>query len=93
MATTTITIELDADLVREFEELCAEMGMTMNEAIMIFFRESIRQNGFPFDLDAEIPNAETVAAIKETELFKAGRLPCKTYANVDEIMKDLPSEG
>lgn len=92
MATETITIELDADQAREFEELCSDMGMSMDEAIMIFIRELIRQKRFPFDLDAEIPNAETIAAIKETELMKAGRLPCKTYANVDELMKDLLSE-
>ena len=93
MATATITIELDADLAREFEELCSETGMSMDEAIMVFIRESIRQKRFPFDLDAEIPNAETVAAIKETELSLAGRLPCKTYANVDDLMKELLTDG
>lgn len=93
MATATITIELDADLAREFEELCSETGMSMDEAIMVFIRESIRQKRCPFDLDADIPNAETVAAIKETELSQAGRLPCKNYATVDDLMKDLLTDG
>ncbi len=91
MATATITIELDADLAREFEELCSETGM--DEAIMVFIREPIRQKRCPFDLDADMPNAETVAAIKETELSQAGRLPCKNYATVDDLMKDLLTDG
>ena len=32
MANTNINIRMDADLKRQFEEFCADMGMTMTTA-------------------------------------------------------------
>lgn len=46
----------------------------------------------------EIPNAETIEAIKEVEAMKKGKSIGKTYKSVDEmfddlIMKDLIEDG
>ncbi len=46
----------------------------------------------------EVPNAETIEAIKEVEAMKKGKSIGKTYKSVDEmfddlIMKDLIEDG
>ena len=36
MANTNINIRMDADLKRQFEAFCADMGMTMTTAFNVF---------------------------------------------------------
>ena len=36
MANTNINIRMDADLKRQFEAVCADMGMTMTTAFNVF---------------------------------------------------------
>ena len=48
MATTTMSIRMDADLKKRAEELCAEMGMSMTTALTIFLKKMVRERGIPF---------------------------------------------
>jgi len=40
MANTNINIRMDADLKRQFEAFCADMGMTMTTAFNVFARKA-----------------------------------------------------
>ena len=40
MANTNINIRMDADLKRQFDAFCAEMGMTMTTAFNVFARKA-----------------------------------------------------
>ena len=42
MANTNINIRMDADLKRQFEAFCADMGMTMTTAFNVFARKAVR---------------------------------------------------
>ena len=44
MANTNINIRMDADLKRQFEAFCADMGMTMTTAFNVFARKAVREN-------------------------------------------------
>ena len=48
MATTTMTLRMDADVKRNAENLCKEMGMTLSTAFNIFAKAVIRKRGSPF---------------------------------------------
>lgn len=48
MTTTTMTIRMDAELKREADTLCKEMGMTLSTAFNIFAKEMVRKRGIPF---------------------------------------------
>lgn len=61
MAQTTISIRTDADLKRDFERLCREIGMNMSTAFNIFMKKSIRENRIPFALTGE-PDGDGIAA-------------------------------
>ena len=89
MASTNINIRMDSDLKRQFENFCSDMGMTMTTAFNIFAKKAVREYRIPFEIGAEIPNAETVEAMNEVKCMKADPTLGKTYTDVDEMMREL----
>lgn len=89
MAQTNINIRMDENLKRDFENLCGELGMNMTTAFNVFARTMVRYNGIPFEVSLNIPNAETRAAIEETQEMAKHPERYKSYNNVDEMMEDL----
>lgn len=87
--TANINIRMDANLKKQFEAFCADMGMTMTTAINIFARKAVRENRIPFEISGDVPNAETQEAIREVRQMKADPTLGKTYTDVDEMMKEL----
>ena len=67
MAQTNINIRIDANRKKEFEEFCEAVGLTMTAAFNIFIQRTLRDYRIPFDIGAEMPNAETKEAIKEVQ--------------------------
>ena len=60
--------------------------MNLATAIDVFFRQSLRVGGFPFDIRMERPNKETIAAMLEAE--KIARDPSvKRYSNVEDALR------
>ena len=91
MASTNINIRMDADLKRQFESFCADMGMSMTTAFTIFAKKAVREYRIPFEIGGETPNAQTMEAIEEVKRMKADPSAGKTYNNVDQMMKELLS--
>lgn len=87
--TANINIRMDANLKKQFEAFCADMGMTMTTAVNIFARKAVRENRIPFEISGDVPNAETREAIREVKQMKADPTLGKTYTDVDEMMKEL----
>ena len=86
MAQTNINIRIDANRKKEFEEFCEAVGLTM---FNIFIQRTLRDYRIPFDIGAEMPNAETKEAIKEVQRMKSDPVRGKTYTDVDTMMKDI----
>ena len=64
MAQTNVNIRMDADLKKQFESFCADMGMTMTTAFNIFARKAVREYRIPFEIGGNRPNEETKKAIE-----------------------------
>lgn len=92
MATTNLTIRMDETIKAQFDDLCAEIGLSASAAINIFARQMIREQGFPFAVSAVQPNAETLAAMQETREIAAGRIPAVRYSSVKEAFAALDAE-
>ena len=58
MANTNINIRMDADLKRQFEAFCADMGMTMTTAFNVFARKAVRSEEHTSELQShsEVPS-------------------------------------
>ena len=61
--TETIRARVEPEIKRRAESVLRELGLSPTEAIRMFYRQVILRRGLPFA--AEIPNAETHAAMRE----------------------------
>ncbi len=89
MATTNLNVRVDEDLKKNAEDLLNDLGMNMSTAINVFLRQLVRVHGIPFEIKAEVPNAETLAAFAEVEEMKKHPERYKGYTNIDELFEDL----
>ena len=91
MATTNISIRMDAALKKEADQLFNEMGMNISTAFNVFVRQAIRECAIPFQIQLGNPNRETVAAMLEAEqVAKDPRVP--GYARAREVFAATLSE-
>lgn len=88
--TATLNIRTDPDIKARAEQLYRSFGITLTDAVNIFLRKSIMEGGLPFDMRS--PNAETLAAMRETEDIIAGRVQAKSYSSARELFDDLDAE-
>ena len=83
-----ISTRIDKELKTEAEALLAELGMKPSQAISMFYKQIVRQRGYPFEL--KVPNDETVTAMKELHDPET-RAQAKSYSSVADLMDDLNS--
>ena len=53
MAQTSISIRMDAELKKSFEQFCGAVGMNMSTAINMFAIACVRTQKIPFELSAQ----------------------------------------
>jgi DNA-damage-inducible protein J len=63
---------------RQVEYLYKELGMTLSQAVNIYFEACLREYGIPFRIGYPKPNAETLAALKDDAL--------ETYDSFDDYL-------
>ena len=84
-----INIRIDGETKKKAEYVFSKLGMTPTTAITLFYNQVIRTKSIPFELLAEIPNEETMNAIKEVDEMEKHPEKGKTFDNVDELMEHL----
>lgn len=89
MAQTSVNIRMDADLKKQFDAFCKDVGMTMTTAFNVFAKKTVKEYRIPFEIGDERPNAETREAIAEVQRMKADPSLGKAYTDVDDMMKDI----
>lgn len=88
METTNLNIRTDKDVKIAAEKIFDELGLNMTTAINIFLRQTIRENGIPFELRLNTPNTTTVAAIEEGRRMAYDQ-SVKGYSNMDDLKAAL----
>lgn len=88
METVTTSIRTDAQLKREADRLFANLGMNFSTAVNTFLRQAVREQGLPFRPTLDVPNAETLAAMREADRIAADP-DARGYSTVDELFSDL----
>jgi DNA-damage-inducible protein J len=82
-------IRIDPKVKADVEAIYSQYGMSLTEAINVFLYQSRNIGGLPFDLRPSIPNAETLAAMKEgDEIVKSGK---GRFKSADDLLKELKS--
>ena len=89
MATTNLNVRVDESLKKRAEELLNNLGMNMSTAVNVFLRQVVRVHGIPFEIKADVPNAETMAAIEDV---RNGKNLSPAFSSVEALMEDLNAE-
>lgn len=77
---------IEPDLKEDATRVLAACGLNVSEAVRLFLRQVVAQNGLPFEVKA--PNAITRAAMEEAD---SANLP--RFASVQELFDDLEKDG
>ena len=86
MSQTNISVRIDDNLKKQFDNLCDELGLTMSTLITVFIKKTVREQGVPFAISLNDYNHNTQRVIEDTE---KGIGLSKVYDNVDDVMNDL----
>jgi addiction module RelB/DinJ family antitoxin len=73
----------DLEVVKKAEAVFAEMGMTAEDAIAVFYKQAALRGSFP--ITELIPNEETQEAVSKA---RAGS-DVVSYGSVDEVMAEF----
>jgi DNA-damage-inducible protein J len=76
---------MDATVKQEASAVLATMGLTVSDAVRMLLTRIAREKALPFE--PLVPNAETVAAMKEA---RRGKLA--TLKSIDALMADLHAD-
>lgn len=89
MAKISTSISIDADVKAQAQELFADLGLDLSTAINIFLRQSVRENRIPFTIQREVPNGDTVAAMREAEETAKSPSAYKRYASFSDLLREV----
>lgn len=89
MAKVSTNINLDADLKRSAQTLFKDFGMDLTTAVTIFLTQAVREQAIPFQITREVPNAQTLAALREYEEMKAHPERYPRYNSFKEALEDV----
>jgi DNA-damage-inducible protein J len=84
--TTNINIRIEPDVKQRIENLFSQFGITVSDAVNIFFHQSLMQGGLPFQMQIPEYNAETLAAIEDVN---NNRNMSPVFDNMDDLMRSL----
>jgi DNA-damage-inducible protein J len=85
---TVINIRIDAETKQAIESLYAKFGITISDAVNIFFHKSLMEGGLPFEMKQPKYNAETETAMQESNDIASGKIPAKPQS-VDSFFKEM----
>ena len=81
------TLQIDSNLKEKAEALFSSLGLTLEEAITLFFEASILHGGLPFPIEQTRYNHQTELALEEARDILSGKLQ-HSSTSVDDLFKD-----
>ena len=85
VANALVQARIDGKIKDEAAAVLASMGLSVSDAVRLMLTKVAHDKALPFE--PLIPNADTVAAMREA---RAGKL--KSFKSVDELMADLNAD-
>jgi DNA-damage-inducible protein J len=86
MATTEMVhVRIDKRIKMRAAKTLASMGLSVSDAVRVLLTRVAVEKALPFDV--KVPNASTVAAMREA---RTGKLP--SFRNASDLMADLNAD-
>lgn len=93
MEKVSTSILIDADIKAQAQELFADLGFDLYTAVNIFLRQSVHENRIPFTIQREVPNRDTVAAMREAEEAVKNPSDYKRYSSFSDLLREIETEA
>ena len=89
---TNFNMRINKQKKTDLEALYGSLGMTLPEAVNVFFENSLLVGGLPFEVRLPRYNRETEAAILEAREILSGKKAAKAYGSALELFDELDAE-
>ena len=89
---TNFNMRMNRQKKSELEALYGSLGMTLPEAVNIFFENSLLVGGLPFSVRLPRYIRETEDAMQEARDIMSGKMPSKSYLSAQELFDELDGE-
>lgn len=87
MGQSILSVRMDENLKKEFDEFCAEVGLNSSVAVNLFVRTVVREKRIPFEITNR-PGPGAASVIRHTDRdLESGKL--QDYEGAAELLKDL----
>ncbi|PYE45992.1 DNA-damage-inducible protein J [Rhizobium sp. PP-F2F-G20b] len=83
--TSMLHVRIDDETKEKATAALDAMGMSVSDAVRLFLRRVVADQAFPLEL--RVPNADTLAAMKEAE--EIVRTRAARFANADDLVNDI----
>ena len=84
-ANTLVQARINGQIKDEATAVLAAMGLTVSDAVRLLLTRIAHEHAMPFD--PLVPNAETVAAMKDARRGKTA-----SFDSIDKLMTDLDED-
>ena len=91
MSTTAISIRLDSDIKKQFDDLCKEFGISTSAAFNLFARAVVREKAIPFPITINKNESEKRSSAAQDALTRSQKLSSQedhewTDEEIDELI-------
>lgn len=86
LKTTDVRSRIEPEIKDRATEVLASCGLNLSDAIRLFLRQVVVQDGLPFEVKA--PNATTRAAMQEARAIRKAK-----FDSADALFNDLEKTG
>ena len=88
MSSCVVQVRIDEDVKKNIDNLFEDLGLDTPTAVRMFFSQSLKCQGLPFDVKRSNPKIETLKAMDEIE-EQIKNKKGKVFKTVDDLFEDL----
>ena len=89
---TNFNMRINSHKKSALESLYSSLGMSLPEAVNIFFENSLLVGGLPFQVRLPRYSRETEDAILEARGIMSGQISAKSYGSARELFDEFDAE-
>lgn len=90
--TASITVRLEPGIKSAAEQIYADFGITISDAINIFLHKSVQIGGLPFSMRKSNYSKATLAAMQEANDITSGKIDVPVYTSAKELFAELDAD-
>lgn len=86
MAQTNLSVRVNEEDKKNFEQFCNETGMNISVAINMFIKNVLKEHKLPFEISDSFYSKNNMKALKNSiEQINEGKVISKTIADLKEM--------